>query len=184
MSAMFYHARNYITLYCYNPKEMIKAIIFDLGGVILQPEGFTPTMLAQIFGVSPDQVLTVYNQVLEDKWGIGKITASQIIIELKVKFPTSKPTQTLVKKLQQMYLEQTKIDQEILNLIDSLHKNYSVYLLTNTVGIQSQVNKKRGIYSHFDKVYESYLLGIKKPNKKIYEFVVSDINAKTQECFL
>ena len=162
---------------------MTKAIIFDLGGVIIKPEGVTPKMIAQLFNISIEQVFSVYTQGLEGKWSTGKITTSQIIEKLKAKFPIRKPTEVLVKNLQQLYLYQTRVDPEILSLINELHKNYPVYLLTNTVDIHSQVNKKRGIYKHFDSVYESYLLGIKKPSKKIYELVLRDIKAQPSECF-
>ena len=162
---------------------MTKAIIFDLGGVVLNPEGFTLNMLTKIFGVSPKQIQIVYTEVLEKEWGRGEVTAAQIVEKIKQKFPINRKTEQVVKEWQQIYLNQTKIDQEILNRVDKLHKNYRVYLLTNTVDIHSQVNKKRGIYSHFDNIYESCALGIRKPNKEIYQYVLRDLSLKPQECF-
>lgn len=162
---------------------MTKAIIFDLGGIILNPESFTPSVLAQLFNISEDEVFTIYNQDLEDKWVMGNITASGVIEKFKTKFPNSESTESLVSKWQQIFLDQTKVDTEILNFIDKLRKKYPVYLLTNTTKIHSGLNRKRNIYNHFDKVYESSALGMRKPNEDIYQYVLKDLGLKPQECF-
>lgn len=74
-------------------------------------------------------------------------------------------------------------------LLNKLKNFYRIFLLSNTnslhVSFYNQyIKKKFGTYGFnhlFEKVYYSFNLGMRKPEKKIYEFVLSDSNLDPAE---
>ena len=44
--------------------------------------------------------------------------------------------------------------------------------------------KKSGIYDFFDVIITSESVGVKKPNKKIFEFALESVNAKASNCIM
>lgn len=159
-----------------------QAIIFDLGGVIINPQGITPLMLAQIFNLSPQKISKVYNQQLEDDWTKGRLSALGIVKKLKKEYATTESTDSLFALWRQTYQKGTKVDASVLKLVDQLRGTYRLYLLTNTTDLQHQVNSQRGIYEHFDKVFTSFTIGLIKPQPQIYEYLLDQIKLPARSC--
>ena len=74
-----------------------------------------------------------------------------------------------------------KINEELLNYIVSLNERYSIMILSNTNSIHRKYfdTLVTNLYGKnfnqiFNRVYYSYELGLRKPEKEIYEFVVKD----------
>ena len=77
-----------------------------------------------------------------------------------------------------------------LELIQSLKKEYSIYLLSNTNTIHLDAFKKKlgkvkwiKFYNLFDKMYLSHEMGLRKPNAAIFEYILKEQNLKAQEVF-
>lgn len=82
------------------------------------------------------------------------------------------------------------IPKERVSLLKALRKDYKLYLLSNTNSIHFKVveeifktdSGEESFTSLFDRVFLSYEMGLKKPDKRIYEKVVQEIGAKPEQC--
>ncbi|MEO8771094.1 MAG: HAD family phosphatase [Ferruginibacter sp.] len=79
--------------------------------------------------------------------------------------------------------------EESLSFLKVLKKNYKLYLLSNTNAIHlSAFNKilkaqigEASLDPFFTKAWYSHLIGLRKPNNDIFEFVLKDGNLKAEE---
>ncbi len=161
---------------------MIKAFIFDLGGVVLtqKPEARLDT-LAEVFKVSKNDLETILKKYNND-WSKGQISAKFLANRVKQKFKFNKSITEVLKIWGKAYQRRTTPNKELINLIDNLRKKYKIYLLTNTVDIHHNVNLNRNIYNHFDKVFASHEVGKRKPDFDFYEHALKEINLRADEC--
>lgn len=82
------------------------------------------------------------------------------------------------------------IPKERVALLKALRKKYKLYLLSNTNSIHFKVveeiykadHEGDSFVSLFDHIFLSYEMGLKKPDKRIYEKVVEEIGAKPEQC--
>jgi len=159
---------------------MIKAIIFDIGG-IFSKQGGTELLrkrYARTLGVS----LLKFNKLWArywDSWRKGKIDEEtfwkSILHALNVDYDK--------KKLRRMMLDYQKIDIKRLSLASRLRKKYKVVALTNHVKEWFEFIRKRyKIDNYFDDVFTSYDIGMAKPNPKIYNFIIKKMNVNANEC--
>ena len=81
------------------------------------------------------------------------------------------------------------IPKERVALLKALRKNYKLFLLSNTNSIHFKVVEEMFRTDHqdeflalFDRVFLSHEMGLRKPDKKIYEKVVQEIGARPGQC--
>ncbi len=68
-------------------------------------------------------------------------------------------------------------------IVTRLHEaGYTVSLISNTFDIHAKSNELKGFYSIFDHVYLSNEIGLIKPDKKKYEHVLEQLEAKPKQC--
>lgn len=161
---------------------MIKTIIFDLGGVILtHKKTLIEDILSDIFPSIKNEAFLFYT---EKKRLIrtGKITSGEFLTSLIKELGSSMDLSTLKKVWIDEYKKVAHIDNTMLQLIDRLRKKYQIYLVTDTMDIHDEYNSKRGIYSHFTRVFKSYEEGLIKPDIHAFENVLQKIRAKANEC--
>ena len=81
------------------------------------------------------------------------------------------------------------IPQENIQLLKELSKRFRLFLLSNTNSIHiNQINKLlyknynlKSLDPLFDKVYLSHQIGMRKPNKETFEWVLKDAGILAQE---
>jgi|SRR3990167_5889238 len=153
---------------------MVKAIIFDLGGVVLtHTHEVTMNTLAKIFGVTKDKIQQAFLDI-EDGWVIGNITAEELAEKFKRKFKSKKSIEKIMQYWTAIYEEKTKVNEDLLKLIDKLKEKHEVYLLTNTTDIHHNLNARRNIFNHFDRVFASFIIGKRKPDRAFYLHVLKE----------
>jgi len=82
------------------------------------------------------------------------------------------------------------IPKERIQLLKKLKRSHNLYLLSNTNSIHFKVVEDIFKKDHpedtflglFDQVFLSHEMGLRKPDKKIYEKVVEEIGAKPEQC--
>lgn len=163
---------------------MIKAILFDFGGVVYQhPKLVIPEVLAKIYKQPLKRTTEEYENYMEDYLS-GKIETDYLITVLSFLFK-SKKTNDEVKKLWLKYYGQlTSPNKEVLRIIKSLPKKYKVYLFSNTTQMSDLYNSQTGIYDNFDGLFFSFKMGMVKPNHKIYEKVLLEVKLSADQCLL
>tara|TARA_B110000967_G_C18698676_1_gene466681 strand:+ start:95 stop:715 length:621 start_codon:yes stop_codon:yes gene_type:complete len=166
----------------------IKAIIFDLGAVILNInyqntiDAFTKLGVQNASTFYSKKVQTeLFNQI-----ETGRITAEEFLITLQRK--TNKATINQVKEAWNAMLLDLPDDR--IELIKVLKSKYRIYLLSNTNSIHIDAFKKQlGIVKWqefsdlFDKMYLSHEVGMRKPNAEIFEHILAEQKLKAEEVF-
>jgi len=168
----------------------IKTIIFDFGGVLTNSpiEGFKK--LEKTYGYSKGLITDInMNNPNNNAW--AKSERGEIDID------------TFLYQFEQEALEiGHKIDAKeiLMQLYGSLRPNmtekiislsklnkYKLICLTNVLkGINIFMPKEReetvnNVMSYFDKIYESYKIGMRKPESKIYEYLIEDLGIIPKE---
>jgi len=166
----------------------IKAIIFDLGAVILNINYQNTIDAFSKLGVK--NASTFYSQKVQanlfNQIETGDITAEKFLTELQKETNNASANQ-VSKAWNDMLLD---LPENRLAVIQSLKKEYSIYLLSNTNTIHIDAFKKkigdvkwRKFCNLFNKMYLSHELGLRKPNAAIFEYILREQNLKPQEVF-
>lgn len=162
---------------------MIKAIIFDLGGVIVKhSEALTEEIVSKMFNASKEAL-----EILQEhriNLSKGTITTQEFLTLLKLSQKSSLSVGELLQQWIDLYSIGAKdIDKDVLELIEVLKKKYNVYLFTDTIAIHDDFNSKRGIYERFHQVFKSHEEGVsKKEGKEAFLHVLNKIQEKPEEC--
>ncbi len=169
---------------------MIKNIIFDLGGVILNISYELSIKSFIDLGVKDfDKLFSQASQSkLFDKFDKGEITPEQFRNEIKLMSGINLSDKQIDKAWNSMLLD---FPPERLDLLNKVKDNYRVFLLSNTNAIHYPVYLKYlenefGLsdLSHiFEKEYLSYKIGKRKPDKEAFLHVIMDKNLVPGETF-
>lgn len=163
--------------------KQIDNIIFDLGGVVLDID-YTRTIQAfKDLGIQDfDKLYTQASQSgVFDDFETGKITEEEFINYLLNSMSNSCTSADVIHAWNSMLLNWNK---RKLDLILELRKNYRVFLLSNTNSIHkkaflSSLENQLGINSldqYFETIYLSHEIGLRKPNKDVFEYVLNKEN--------
>lgn len=170
---------------------MIKNIIFDLGGVILDVDYHKTVEAFKQLGI--DDFHTLYSQqkqdLLFDRFEKGEISATEFREVIK-KMNRSLSDESINNAWNAMILDTPKVRMQFL---EQLKKNYRLFLLSNTneIHIKAFTNyfdKNYGVGyfpTLFEKVYLSSQLGMRKPEPTIFELVIRENSLnKTETLFI
>ena len=161
--------------------EGIRHIIFDLGGVILNIDYKLTEQAFVDAGITDFPAL--YSQLrqtdLFDKFEVGGIGRDEFISELQKAGPAGITEAQILGAWNAMLLD---FPVRRLQILQQLRLYYDLFLLSNTNEIHEEAFN--GILMHavgipnlgvfFDKVYLSHRVGLRKPNKEIFQRVLDD----------
>ena len=161
---------------------MIKTIVFDMGGVIID---FNPERsLKNHF--APEYRDAVRESVfLSPEW--KKMDKGEISVEQAIEIMTSRLPQSLNTEVVKMVLEREAemppID-EMYPIVSSLKENgYGIYLLSNCPDWFDDFKKSVPAFTFFDGFIISADYNEIKPNEKIYRILFEKYSLKPEECF-
>jgi len=164
----------------------IKNIIFDLGGVVVNINYNLTLDAFRVLGFHHfDSIYTQIKQTpLFDLFETGKISSSAFREEIRKQFPM---TDTEFDKAWCAMLLDTP--EERIDLIKKLKEKYRVFLLSNTNDIHinyylGALNKTYGydVFSAiFEHTYYSHEVGLRKPDREIYDFIVKKEGLQSKE---
>jgi glucose-1-phosphatase len=160
-----------------------EAIIFDLGGVILNIDYSLTRIAFEKAGIK--NFHDMYSQANADELfsnlETGKISEDSFYNELNKRTGLYLPSVEIERAWNAMLLTFREKSLEFLN---TLKPKYKLFLLSNTNHIHLNafnkiyLEKKRDklFEAFFDKAYYSCKMGLRKPNADIYEFVLTENN--------
>lgn len=159
----------------------IKNIIFDLGGVIVNIDYHLTINAFKNLGLNdPEKVYTQFQQLpVMDKYDIGQISSEEFVAELRKILTPGTSDEQIINAWNAMLLE---FPQERAELLLKLKSKYRTFLLSNTNDIHityffKRIKKDYGydeMKAFFEKDYYSHRIGMRKPNKEIFDFVVNE----------
>lgn len=167
----------------HNPKVHIKAVGFDLGGVVLtsnQPHLYR--YLAGQLGVDIYALAAAidHHRAAFEAGSIEpQVFWERVCAELHVALPSEDITSELWTH---GFLEQTVVRPEVLKLADNLvASGYKVGMFTNISHPVDLLDEGRGIFEHFPVVLKSYQLGLVKPQPEAFELLAQKLEVATSE---
>jgi glucose-1-phosphatase len=168
----------------------IKNILFDFGGVLIDLDyqktyDALSELLCEEF--HPNTLEEGLKQKLLD-FETGKISAESFLWNIQKKGQPNQINPLEIINAWNSMLLGWKIGQ--FQILYQLRNHYNLYLLSNTNEIHidhvhMQLKQKYGIHNFenefFDKVYYSYLLGMRKPDSDIFQHVIEDAGISAEE---
>lgn len=166
----------------------IKNVIFDLGGVIINLDvNKTIDEFNKLSNIPFEKIYTQKEQIdlfnLLDK---GQLSSEQFFNELKLKISFKGDNGKLLHAWNAMLMD---IPETRLDVLVEMKHNYNTFLLSNTCephieAFEFNLEATYGIKNfndYFDKVYYSCRVGMRKPDKEIFELVLLENNLIPEE---
>lgn len=152
--------------------DQIKAVIWDMGGVILRSEDWAPRQaLAQEYGMTLEEI---HNLVFSSDSGtratLGEITEEEHwqIIARQLNLSTDES-----KRFQNKFWQGDRLDQSLVDFIRSLKPSYTTGLLSNAWnGARRVLTKSKPCIDAFHVSVFSCEVGLAKPDPAIYRYII------------
>ncbi len=168
--------------------SQIKNIIFDLGDVIINID-FMLTLKAfqEVSGLDLDTVILKFEKLkIYDRIERGGITDQEFAQFLKYSFNLIISDEEILTRWSALLLD---IPKERIDLIQKLQSKYRIFILSNTshphiIDVNKILYKSSGVEdlkNLCEKAYYSYDLGLRKPDREIYTYVLEDSHLKPKE---
>jgi HAD superfamily hydrolase (TIGR01509 family) len=165
-----------------------KAIIFDLGAVILNIN--YQNTIDEFTKLGVNNATTLYSKKVQtnlfNQIETGMISSNEFLKALQKETKNANINQ-VEKAWNAMLLD---LPEERVHLIKKLKNNHTIYLLSNTNAIHIDAFKKQlgnkkwlAFCKLFDKMYLSHELGLRKPDVKIFEYILKEQKLKAEEVF-
>ena len=171
-------------------KNRIKAVLFDVGGVLALGESserkrgkFIPSgvhlNMAKKLNISIDQYLdsidTAYVSAIT-----GKLSKKEVIETLSKNFKI--PSKKLKKLYLDSYKKNFKQNKELFKELFKLKKQgYKIAVLSDKWFLSKEALMPEKIYKNFDETIVSCDVGVRKPNQKIYQLAVKKLKVSPKE---
>lgn len=167
--------------YIYLCLKEVQNIIFDLGGVIIDLDiNRTISEFNKISRVKFEDIYTQSQQAeLFDLLDKGKISDEDFFKEIRKIAGITASDKQLHYAWNAML---GKVPEKRLEMLVQVKYNYNSFLLSNTNTIhiaqfEKELYNQHGVKNfedYFDKVYYSCNLGMRKPDKEIFEYILKD----------
>jgi HAD superfamily hydrolase (TIGR01509 family) len=165
-----------------------KTIIFDLGAVILNIN--YQNTIDEFTKLGVNNATTLYSKKVQtnlfNQIETGMISSNEFLKALQKETKNANINQ-VEKAWNAMLLD---LPEERVHLIKKLKNNHTIYLLSNTNAIHIDAFKKQlgnkkwlAFCKLFDKMYLSHELGLRKPDVKIFEYILKEQKLKAEEVF-
>ncbi len=165
-----------------NKTPDIKAVIFDMGGVILRTEDLTSrTTLAAKFGLTRKELENIVFQSPESvRAELGEFTREQHWknIARLMNFPESE-----LDEFQRAYWQGDAVDAELEAYIRGLRPKYKTGLLSNAWQGTREMTVERGytFLTAFDETMFSCEVHLRKPDARIFHLMLDRLGVKAGE---
>jgi len=165
-----------------------KAIIFDLGGVILNIDYKLTIEAFKKLGIK--DATSFYGKKVQhpifDKIEVGEVSP-KVFLEFLQKESRKASLREVKNAWNAMLLD---LPQKRLEVIKKLKNNHKIFLLSNTNEIHINALKRIldnakwvNFTSLFDKIYLSHEIGYRKPNKVAFQIILKENGLQTREVY-
>ncbi len=170
------------------PLKGIRNLLFDLGNVLIDIDfDLTFQAFATLSGLSEARVRERFSELqIWERYEKGELSDDGFRLILKKMLPAPCSDVALDEAWNALLLF---FPLERLERLKALKSDYRLFLLSNTSAIHikevEQILKRQTgaakLKFYFEKVYYSYEVGLRKPDRAIYEYVLQDAGIKAEE---
>lgn len=161
-----------------------KAIIFDLGGVIVNLDQDRTIRSFKRLNIDLDEVnekLPIFKE-----YELGKVNTETFVQTIKAELKGNASDVEITHAWNNMILN---VPTERIDILKDLRKNYQLFLLSNTNELHIQEFKKIFEKDHpnevwenlFDKIYYSHEINFRKPHVDAWQIILDENNLTPQE---
>ncbi|MBD3362827.1 HAD-IA family hydrolase [Candidatus Dojkabacteria bacterium] len=151
---------------------MIEVIVFDIGGTFMQGSFIDFVNKAYTLLQIPKSFKKGSEVVFDTDYNRGRIE----IEECFRKFFQVPINNEEMSKLIDLWTNTWKPTDEMIDLVESLKRNYQLAVLSNSDPVNSKKYHEKGWYSYFNPIVLSHEEGFLKPEKEIYQILLEKIN--------
>jgi len=161
---------------------MIKAILFDVGGVLIEePTKRRYKLLAKAAKLEKSEVKQRIKKYIK-LFSTGKISKKEFVKscakELNIPEKTFERIWIGVRK-------DCKVKKLMLKLAKKLKQNYTIAIISNSNPLDSKISTNQKIYEIFrPNLFLSERMGLAKPSKKFYRSVLKKLGVKPFQALL
>lgn len=160
---------------------MIKAVIFDVGGVLkVESDQDIRRDVQETLGISPENFAVPWEK-LTDQLGRGVIDESTFWKELHTLAGATNavPEESL---LMRRYRTTYQLNEDMLALVRRLQSaGYKTAILSNTISVHADFNRARGVFEGFDAIVLSHKVGLRKPSPEIFAHTLQRLGVAPAE---
>jgi epoxide hydrolase-like predicted phosphatase len=163
---------------------MIKGVLFDVGGVLINLDGYHPAKLvADFYNIDQQIARELFNKHL-DKLGteyVGEEAEEQVWKGIASDINSTK-TEIPYFILHDDFENRLKKNSKVLEMLENLkEKGYIVGILSDTNIIHKKMDVLQEIYSHVDILLLSCDIGVRKPKKEAFMKALERMKLKAEE---
>jgi len=166
-----------------------KAVIFDLGGVILNLDyDLTINAFKELGQESFENLYTQANQdAIFDKYEVGQISSDEFVSYLLNLLPLNCQKEEVIFAWNAMLLD---LPRKRIDFIRQIASKLPIFLFSNTNELhlasftkyfENEYENLNLLEDLFVQCYYSHLVGQRKPNSKAFETVLNDHNLRPEE---
>ncbi len=169
----------------YNPSiNMIKAIIFDFGGVVYEERW--DLVLQELQKIDKRITLEKFKTVFYQRWDeykVGLLEKTVFWSSILSYLGLENSKNNILKISSSFSKIWATCDKSIIQIIEELKKNYLVFGLTTSCYENEErlVNDKK-VFALFEKIYMSHREAKKKPDQEAYLNILKENNLLAEEC--
>jgi len=152
---------------------MIKAIIFDWGGVLAPSDiNISVVRLKKNFDFDEIAFIKYFNEYEDNSCNTNEYNNFLSVANEKFNIPI----ESIINSLN---ADPPDEDFEIAKKLSEKHK---IYILSNQLKFRTDYIKKTFDLSFFDETFFSNEIALKKPSEEIFNFLLKEINQSSEDC--
>ncbi len=167
---------------------MIRAVVFDMFETLItlyNSELYKGRQIAEEMGIPEVEFRKIWDSSDDDRT-LGVRTFEEVITEIMHanNIYSKELFETIVDKRYSCTAETFNHKHpNILSLFEALKdRGINIGLITNCYNEEREVIKKSDLYRYFDATCMSCDIGVKKPDRKIYEICIEKLGVQPEEC--
>lgn len=153
---------------------MYKVVFFDFGGVIAE-EGWEQGLkeIAEAHGFYPPMF---FDDACDVLWSTGYMYGRAVEETFWSRLSERYRFNMTADEMRQIIFDRFVIRHEVLDLVDEIsEKGYRTAILSDQTNWLSEFNLKYGIFEYFDRIFNSYDLGIGKKDQRVFPLVCKEM---------